>query len=74
MEVAHGEMVEAELDRLIEKCSIREMDPDEREELWHESVRAYNARGREVNRLAWCEFHQEPGTGRMPQGRREAPG
>jgi hypothetical protein len=39
MEVAHREIVEAELDRLIKKCSIRAMDPDEREELWQESVR-----------------------------------
>jgi hypothetical protein len=59
MDVAHGEMVEAELTRLIEKRSSREMDSDEREELWQESVRAYNARGREEKRLAWCEYHQE---------------
>ena len=51
--------MEAELNRLIEKCSTREMDPDERDELWQESVRAYNARGREENRAAWCECHQE---------------
>ena len=60
MEVTRGEMVEAELTRLIEKRSSREMDSDdEREELWQESVRAYNARGREENHLAWCEYHQE---------------
>ncbi len=35
------------------------MDPDEREELWQESVRANDARGRKENRLAWCEHHQE---------------
>jgi hypothetical protein len=35
MDVAHGEMVEAELTRLIEeKRSSRGMDSDEREELW----------------------------------------
>jgi hypothetical protein len=60
MDVARGEMVEAELTCLIEKRSSREMDSDdEREELWQESVRAYNARGREEKRLAWCEYHQE---------------
>ena len=56
MEVAHGRMVEAELNRLIEKRSSREPDPDEREELWKESVRRYNARRREENRLAWCDY------------------
>jgi hypothetical protein len=59
VDVAHTEKVEAELPRLIEKRSSRKMDSDEREELWQESVRAYNARGREENRLAWCEYHQE---------------
>ena len=60
MDVAHGEMVEAELTCLIEKRSSRQMDSDdEREELWQESVRVYNARRREEKRLAWCEYHQE---------------
>ena len=53
MDVAHGEMVEAELTRLIEKRSSREMDSDdEREELWKASVRAYTARRREEMRAA----------------------
>jgi hypothetical protein len=51
-----GELVEAELDRLIVKRSSKEPDPDEREELWKESVRRYNARRREANRLAWCDY------------------
>jgi hypothetical protein len=51
-------MVEADLNRLIERRSSREMDPDEREELWKESVRAYTARKREEMRAAWCEYHQ----------------
>lgn len=59
MDVARGEMVEAELTRLIEKRSSREMDSDKREELWQESLRAYNVRGREEKRLAWCEYHRE---------------
>jgi hypothetical protein len=58
MDVAHGEIVESELDRLIEKRSSREMDPDEREEIWKASVRAYTARRREEMRAAWCEHHQ----------------
>jgi hypothetical protein len=53
MDVARGEMVEAELTRLIEKRSSREMDSDEREELWQESVRAYNAGGREEKTAWW---------------------
>jgi len=60
MDVARGEMVEAELTRLIEKPSSREMDSDdEREGLWQESVRAYNARGREEKRLEWCLHHEQ---------------
>jgi len=52
-------MVEAEVDRLIERRSRNaEVDPDEREELWKESVRRYNARRREEMRAAWCEYHQ----------------
>jgi hypothetical protein len=58
MEVAHGGRVEAELNRLIEKRSSREPDPDDREEAWKASVRAYNARRREEMRAAWCEYHQ----------------
>jgi hypothetical protein len=58
MDVARGEIVEAELDRLIERRSAKEPDPDEREELWQQSVRAYNARRRDETRAAWCEYHQ----------------
>ena len=58
MDVARSEAVEAELNRLIEKRSTREMDSDEQEELWKGSVRAYTARRREEMRAAWCEHHQ----------------
>jgi hypothetical protein len=59
MDVARGEMVEAELTRLIEKRSSREMDSDdEREELWKASVRAYTARRREEMRAAWASYHE----------------
>jgi hypothetical protein len=54
MDVAHRAMVEAELARLLEKRSSREIDADERDELWKASVAAYNARRREENRVAWC--------------------
>jgi hypothetical protein len=52
---APGEGVEAELNRLIERRS-QQKDPDEESELWRESVRRYNARRREENRLAWCDY------------------
>jgi hypothetical protein len=58
LDVMRGEIVEAELDRLIERRSSKEPDPDEREELWKESVRAYTARRSEEMRAAWCEYHQ----------------
>jgi hypothetical protein len=35
-----------------------EEDPDEHEELWKESVRAYTTRRREEMRAAWREYHQ----------------
>jgi hypothetical protein len=57
MDVAHGEMVEAELNRLIEKRSSREPNPDEREALWQKSVRAYNEKRRQMARLEWHAFH-----------------
>jgi hypothetical protein len=56
MNIAHGEMVETELNRLIARPSRQEIDPDERDELWKASVAAYNARRREENRLAWCGY------------------
>jgi hypothetical protein len=54
------ETVDAELDRLISRRASqdRRPDPDEREELWQQSVRAYTARRREEMRAAWCEYHQ----------------
>ena len=55
MEIARGEMVEKELDAMIERRS-RQKDPDEEHELWKESVRRYNAKVREENRLAWCGY------------------
>jgi hypothetical protein len=55
VDIARGELVEAELDRFIATRS-RKSDPDEEHELWEESVRRYDARRREDNRLAWCDY------------------
>jgi hypothetical protein len=55
VDIARGELVEAELDRFIETRS-RKRDPDKEHELWEESVRRYDARRREDNRLAWCDY------------------
>jgi hypothetical protein len=57
MDVAHGETVEAELKRLIEKRSSKELDPDEQEEIWKASVDAYNEKRRQMARLEWHAFH-----------------
>jgi hypothetical protein len=59
MDIAHGEIVEKELDAFIERRSRKgDVDPDEREELWQKSVRAYTARRREEVRAAWCQHHE----------------
>jgi hypothetical protein len=55
VDIARGELVEKELDAFIERRS-RKKDPDEEHELWKESVRRYNARKREENRLPWCDY------------------
>jgi hypothetical protein len=57
--IAHGEMVEKELNAMIERRSRKgEVDPDELEPFYMESVRRYNAHRREEMRAAWCEHHQ----------------
>jgi len=59
MDIARGELVEKELDAMIERRSRKGgVDPDEQEELWKESVRAYTAKKREEMRAAWHEYHQ----------------
>jgi len=55
VDISRREGVEVELNRLIVKRSPREIDAEERDELWKASVAAYNARKREKNRLAWVE-------------------
>jgi hypothetical protein len=60
VDVARADTIYAELDRLISKRASRDRrpDPDEQEELWKASVRAYTARRREEMRAAWREYHQ----------------
>ena len=58
MDVMRGEIVEAELNRLIEKRATLEV-PEAKEELWVRSVERYTARRREEMRAAWCEYHQD---------------
>jgi hypothetical protein len=51
------DVADRELDRMIERRSRNgETVSDEHEELWKEYVRRYNARRREENRRAWCEY------------------
>src|SRR5215210_5018545 len=59
MDIAHGEMVEKQLDALIQRRARKGgVDPDEAEEIWKESVRRYNDRKQEQLRNEWCEYHQ----------------
>jgi hypothetical protein len=56
-EIARGYQVEADLERLIERRSRKgEVDPDEREEAWMESVRRHHAKIRERNRWEWVRY------------------
>ena len=58
MDITHGEMAEKQLDILIERRARKgEADPDEQEELWKESVRAYEEKRRQMARLEWHAFH-----------------
>ena len=61
LDVAHGETVESELDRLIERRHDRRVaEEGERpaEEIWMESERRYDARRLAENRAAWREYHR----------------
>jgi hypothetical protein len=55
VDIAHGELVEKELDAMIERRS-RQKERGEESELWQESVRAYNARRCAENRREWCDY------------------
>jgi len=56
VDIAHGELVEKELDAMIERRS-RLKDPEEESELWQESVDAYNEKRRQIARYEWHVFH-----------------
>jgi hypothetical protein len=59
VDIARGEMVEKELNAMIERRSRKgEVDTDEFDPGYMESVRRYNARRREEMRAEWCEHHQ----------------
>jgi hypothetical protein len=50
---------DAELTRMIERRSRKgEVDPDELNPGYMESVCRYNARRREENRIAWCDYFE----------------
>jgi hypothetical protein len=58
VDIAHGEMVEKQLDALIQRRARKgDVDPDEREEAWKASVRAYEEKRRQMARLEWHAFH-----------------
>jgi hypothetical protein len=60
MDVTREERVEKELEAMIQhRARNGDVDPDEREELWKESVRAYTARRREEMRAAWTSYHAQ---------------
>jgi hypothetical protein len=51
------EIATDQLDKLIERRSSSNPDPDELEPSYAESVRRFNARRREVNRWEWIKFY-----------------
>jgi hypothetical protein len=58
VDVGCTEAAAAELVRMIERRASREPDRDEREELWKESVRRYNAKRRKELDLQRYEYHR----------------
>ena len=60
MDVVHAEAAEGQLEVMImRRVRKGDVDPDEREEIWKASVRAYNARRQAEMRTAWREYHTE---------------
>jgi hypothetical protein len=57
LDVTRGELVEAELDRLIEKRAALE-DPEAKDALWLRSVERYNARRGDEIRALRVEYHR----------------
>jgi hypothetical protein len=58
VDITHGEMAENQFDIQVERRSRKgEVDPDEREEGWQESVRRFNEKRRQMARFEWHAFH-----------------
>jgi hypothetical protein len=59
VDVARADTVYAELDRLISKRASqdRRPDPDEQEEAWKQSPRAYEEKRRQMARYEWHLYH-----------------
>jgi hypothetical protein len=59
--VEHAEMVEKQLDAMIRRRVRKgDVDPDDRDELWKASVKAYNDKRRQRARLEWHLYHMRP--------------
>jgi hypothetical protein len=58
IDISRGELVEKELDAMIARRS-RHNPEREREEMYMESVRRYNARRQEANRAEWAAYHRQ---------------
>jgi hypothetical protein len=59
MDISRGEMVEKELDAMIQRRARKgDVDPDEIEPGYVESVRRFNARREQEMRTAWRAYHQ----------------
>ncbi len=61
MDVARADTVDRDLDRLLSTRASEDTTPDPTvlEASYVESVRLFNARRRDLNRLAWLEYHQD---------------
>jgi hypothetical protein len=57
VDIAHGEMVEKELDQMIERRS-HQKDSEEKHDLWRASERAYFARRDEQRCLERLTYHE----------------
>lgn len=58
LDLAPGELVEAQLDQLIDKRAAQG-DPDAEAAAWARSVQRFNERARKENRARWYAFHAD---------------
>jgi hypothetical protein len=67
VDVAHGELVEQQLDAMIQRRARKgDVDPDEREELWKARIRAYEEKRRQMARAGASARIGEMWKGRRP--------